>query len=198
MVVASTVASACARTHTRATPEQVLGWLDTVMDPEVPVVSVVGLGIVREVIWVEGPDASGGSADAARLQVVVTPTYSGCPATEVIARSIREALAAHGVSHVEVRTRLSPAWTTDWMSAQARDALRAYGIAPPVERAPGADGSQVVDIGALLDPAARAAVPCPLCGSHKTRLLSQFGSTACKALYQCNSCLEPFDYFKPH
>ena len=196
MVAASTGASAPA--PARATPEQVLGWLDTVMDPEVPVVSVVGLGIVREAIWVDDPDANGGSGDAARLQVVVTPTYSGCPATEVIARSIREALASHGVPHVEVLTRLSPAWTTDWMSAEARDALRAYGIAPPVERAPGADGSQVVDIGALLDPAARAAVPCPLCGSHKTRLLSQFGSTACKALYQCNSCLEPFDYFKPH
>jgi ring-1,2-phenylacetyl-CoA epoxidase subunit PaaD len=198
VVDASAGASSGAQSPVRATPEQVLGWLDTVMDPEVPVVSVVGLGIVREVIWVDEPHAKGGSDDAARLQVVVTPTYSGCPATEVIARSIRESLALHGVPHVEVLTRLSPAWTTDWMSAQARDALRAYGIAPPVERAPGADGSQVVDIGALLDPAARAAVPCPLCGSSRTRLLSQFGSTACKALYQCNSCLEPFDYFKPH
>lgn len=190
--------SADAHVPARATPEQVLGWLDAVMDPEVPVVSVVGLGIVRDVLWLDASHVSGGPGDAARLQVVVTPTYSGCPATEVIARSIREALASHGVPHVEVQTRLSPAWTTDWMSAQARDALRAYGIAPPVERAPGADGSQVVDIAALLDPRTRAAVPCPLCGSHKTRLLSQFGSTACKALYQCNSCLEPFDYFKPH
>ncbi len=176
----------------RVATEQVLQWLDEVMDPEVPVVSVVGLGIVREVVWQYGPGA------APRLQIVVTPTYSGCPATEVIAAAIRDKLASHGVAPVEVRTRLSPAWTTDWMSAEAREALRAYGIAPPVERAPGADGGQAIDIGALLQPSARASVPCPLCGSHQTRLLSQFGSTACKALYQCNSCLEPFDYFKPH
>jgi ring-1,2-phenylacetyl-CoA epoxidase subunit PaaD len=176
----------------RATPEQVMGWLDQVMDPEVPVVSVVGLGIVREVGWTDTAEGD------QRLHVVVTPTYSGCPATEVIAGAIRDTLAAHGVAPVEVQTRLSPAWTTDWMSHAARDALRAYGIAPPVERAPGADGSQVIDIGALLDPTRQASVPCPLCGSHKTRLLSQFGSTACKALYQCSSCLEPFDYFKPH
>ncbi len=176
----------------RVATEQVLQWLDEVMDPEVPVVSVVGLGIVREVVWQYGPDAT------PQLQIVVTPTYSGCPATEVIAASIRHKLATHGVAPVEVRTRLSPAWTTDWMSAEAREALRAYGIAPPVERAPDADGRQVIDIGALLDPSRRAAVPCPLCRSTKTRLLSQFGSTACKALYRCNSCLEPFDYFKPH
>ncbi len=162
------------------------------MDPEVPVVSVVGLGIVREVAWVDGPHGD------ARLQVVVTPTYSGCPATEVIVSAIRDALGAHGIGQVDVLTRLSPAWTTDWMSAPARDALRAYGIAPPAECAPGGNDSQVVDIAALLGHGARAAVPCPLCGSSRTRLLSQFGSTACKALYQCNSCLEPFDYFKPH
>ena len=185
---------------TRATREQVLDWLDEVMDPEVPVVSVVGLGIVRDVIWLEaGGDATTGKgAGAERLQVVVTPTYSGCPATEVIAASIRESLRGHGIPDVDVTTRLSPAWTTDWMSTQARDALRAYGIAPPMERAANPDGSQVVDIAALLSPHAGVAVPCPQCGSNRTRLLSQFGSTACKALYQCNSCLEPFDYFKPH
>lgn len=192
MVVADAPASVGLARSARVATEQVLQWLDEVMDPEVPVVSVVGLGIVREVIWHYGPDA------APRLQIVVTPTYSGCPATEVIAASIRDKLASHGVSPVEVQTRLSPAWTTDWMSAGAREALRAYGIAPPAECAPGAGGSQAIDIGALLDPSRRVAVPCPLCGSPKTRLLSQFGSTACKALYQCNSCLEPFDYFKPH
>jgi ring-1,2-phenylacetyl-CoA epoxidase subunit PaaD len=182
----------------RASHEQLMGWLDQVMDPEVPVVSVVGLGIVREVRWHDGEDLLPGAATP-RLQVVVTPTYSGCPATEVIARSIREALQSHGISDVEVTTRLSPAWTTDWMSPQAREALRAYGIAPPVGSAHACiDGSQVVDIAGLLGAADRPAVPCPLCGSSRTRLLSQFGSTACKALYQCNSCLEPFDYFKPH
>lgn len=179
-------------TPARVGTEQILQWLDEVMDPEVPVVSVVGLGIVRDVVWVYD------AGTAPRLQVVVTPTYSGCPATEVIASAIRDALAAHGVSPVEVTTRLSPAWTTDWMSDAAREALRAYGIAPPVERALCADGGSAVNIQALLDPARRATVPCPLCGSPRTRLLSQFGSTACKALYQCSSCLEPFDYFKPH
>lgn len=182
----------------RASQEQLMGWLDQVMDPEVPVVSVVGLGIVREVRWQEDADLPQGQL-APRLQVVVTPTYSGCPATEVIARSIRDTLQSHGIGEVEVTTRLSPAWTTDWMTPEAREALRAYGIAPPVAAAHvGADGSQVVDIAGLLGVANRPAVACPLCGSTRTRLLSQFGSTACKALYQCNSCLEPFDYFKPH
>ena len=165
-----------------------LQWLGEVMDPEVPVVSIVDLGILRDVQWADAADSS--------VTVTVTPTYSGCPATEVIAQSIRDALQAHGISRVDVRTQLSPAWTTDWMSLKGRDALRAYGIAPPVARAPGADGSLAIDISALLS--AKLVVPCPQCDSRKTRLLSQFGSTACKALYQCNSCLEPFDYFKPH
>ncbi len=182
----------------RATREQVLGWLGEVMDPEVPVVSVVGLGIVRDVVWLESETSATHGADPGRLQVVVTPTYSGCPATEVIAASIRASLRGHGIANVEVATRLAPAWTTDWMSAQARQALHAYGIAPPMQCAVAAGGGQVVDIAALLAPVARVAVPCPQCGSSKTRLLSQFGSTACKALYRCNSCLEPFDYFKPH
>lgn len=176
-----------------AARETVLAWLGEVMDPEVPAVSVVDLGIVRDVQWKEDADPG---ASSPSLVVTVTPTYSGCPATEVIAQSIREALQAHDIDQVEVRTQLSPAWTTDWMTPKGRDALRAYGIAPPVLRAPGADGTQVIDIGALLP--GRAVVPCPQCSSRKTRLLSQFGSTACKALYQCNHCLEPFDYFKPH
>lgn len=168
--------------------ETLLNWLGQVMDPEVPVVSIVDLGILRDVQWQ-------GDADNT-LMVTVTPTYSGCPATEVIAQSIREALYARGVGKVEVRTQLAPAWTTDWMTPQGRDALRAYGIAPPAARAASADGSQVIDIAALIP--SKVIVPCPQCNSRKTRLLSQYGSTACKALYQCNSCLEPFDYFKPH
>ncbi|WP_092129556.1 1,2-phenylacetyl-CoA epoxidase subunit PaaD [Polaromonas sp. YR568] len=165
----------------------VLEWLGEVMDPEVPVVSVVDLGIVRDVQQ---------QAETLGWVVTVTPTYSGCPATEVIADSIREALQAHGVGEVQVRTQLSPAWTTDWMTPKGREALRGYGIAPPVLRAPGGANSQVIDITALMPH--RSTVPCPRCASRKTRLLSQFGSTACKALYQCSDCLEPFDYFKPH
>lgn len=168
--------------------EVLLSWLAHVMDPEVPVVSILDLGILRDVQWLDASEST--------AVVTVTPTYSGCPATEVIAQMIREALHARGVSKVEVRTQLSPAWTTDWMTPQGRDALRAYGIAPPAARAPTPDGSQVIDIAALMP--VKVIVPCPQCDSRKTRLLSQYGSTACKALYQCNSCLEPFDYFKPH
>lgn len=174
------------RAGPQATREIILAWLGEVMDPEVPVVSVVDLGIVRDVQW---------RAESADWAVVVTPTYSGCPATEVIAASIRDALRDRGLGEVEVRTQLSPAWTTDWMTPKGRDALRDYGIAPPVHRA-SSPGGQVIDITALMPH--RAAVPCPRCASRKTRLLSQFGSTACKALYQCGDCLEPFDYFKPH
>ena len=168
--------------------EVLLSWLGEVMDPEVPVVSIVDLGILRDVKWVDTAQTA--------VVVTVTPTYSGCPATEVIAQSIKDALQARGVAQVEVRTQLSPAWTTDWMTLKGRDALRAYGIAPPASRAPAADGTLAIDISALL--ANQTVVPCPQCNSRKTRLLSQYGSTACKALYQCNSCLEPFDYFKPH
>jgi ring-1,2-phenylacetyl-CoA epoxidase subunit PaaD len=176
----------------QASRETLLGWLGQVMDPEVPVVSIVDLGILRDVQWHE--------SQADTVIVTVTPTYSGCPATEVIAQTIREALQAHGIEQVDVRTQLSPAWTTDWMTAQGREALRAYGIAPPAAGALRGDGSLVIDIAALTfnKVSSKVVVPCPQCDSRKTRLLSQYGSTACKALYQCNSCLEPFDYFKPH
>lgn len=179
--------------------ETILAWLGEVMDPELPVVSVLDLGIVRDVEWVAGASLASGQAV---LRVTVTPTYSGCPATDVIAQSICSTLQAHGIAQVEVRTQLAPAWTTDWMSAAGREALRAYGIAPPVLRAPDGDttqathATQAIDISALLSP--HVVVPCPQCASSKTRRLSQFGSTACKALYQCSDCLEPFDYFKPH
>jgi len=172
----------------RVSRETLLSWLCQVMDPEVPVVSIVDLGILRDVQWLEAAENS--------VLVTVTPTYSGCPATEVIAQSICQALYARGISKVEVRTQLSPAWTTDWMTAQGREALRAYGIAPPAARAFQDAGSLAIDISALMP--SKHVVPCPQCDSRKTRLLSQYGSTACKALYQCNSCLEPFDYFKPH
>jgi ring-1,2-phenylacetyl-CoA epoxidase subunit PaaD len=156
--------------------------LGTVMDPEVPVVSIVELGIVRDVAW-RGDE----------LVVTVTPTYSGCPATDVIIQSIRDALAARSAAPVRIETRLAPAWTTDWIAPEAKVRLREYGIAPPHVAAPRID---VTGISPLRR--AREVVPCPRCNSPHTTLTAQFGSTACKALYRCEDCREPFDYFKPH
>ena len=164
-------------------PEQVWGWLQEVSDPEIPVISVVDLGIVRMVTV--------GGAGPASCTVTITPTYSGCPAMEVIAQDIESALNRHGMLQVTIETRLSPAWTTDWMSDTGRQNLKGYGIAPPAQ--------QVIDISSILRRGAAApTVACPNCGSAHTRLVSQFGSTACKALYRCDDCLEPFDYFKCH
>lgn len=148
--------------------------LERVMDPEVPVVSVVDLGIVREIDWRDG-----------HLHLVVTPTYSGCPATELIESEIDAALEQAGFRAPRLERRLDPAWTTDWISERGRERLRAYGIAPP-------HGS--ASKRSLLGESPQ--VHCPQCGSAHTELLSQFGSTACKALYRCRECLEPFDYFK--
>ena len=172
------------------TVDTIWAWLGEVMDPEVPAVSVVDLGIIRDV---QGSVATG-------WDVIVTPTYSACPATEVIAQSIREVLQSNGVEPVRVQTKLSPAWTTDWMTQKGREALRRYGIAPPMSIVDGMSSAQVINVAALnaSSNASAIRVPCPKCNSRKTRLLSQFGSTACKALYQCSDCLEPFDYFKPH
>ena len=154
--------------------------LDAVPDPEVPAVSVRDLGIVRDVR--EHGDG---------IEVVLTPTYSGCPATEVIADSVRQALVDAGLGPVTVTQRLAPAWTTDWISAEGRARLLAYGIAPP-------GGAAAVMPGA---PAAirirPPGVACPRCGSGQTERLSAFGSTACKALHRCLACREPFEYFKP-
>lgn len=162
------------------TVEQVWQWLGAVPDPEIPVVSVTDLGIVREVAY-EGDN----------LHVVVTPTYSGCPATSVIALDIENALRTQGLTNVVVSRRLSPAWTADWITQDARDRLKAYGIAPPV---PGtaADGRlRAARLGQ-----GNLVVPCPRCDSNDTERISQFGSTPCKAQYRCRACLEPFDYFK--
>ncbi len=157
----------------------ILAWLDSVPDPEIPVLSVVDLGVVRGVAWQEQT-----------CVVTITPTYSGCPAMEEISRGIRDALARHGIAQAEIRTRLAPAWTTDWMTERGRQALREYGVAPPMQRA--------VDVSGILRRRDAPAVACPQCGSANTRLVSQAGSTACKALYRCMACKEPFDYFKPH
>jgi ring-1,2-phenylacetyl-CoA epoxidase subunit PaaD len=148
--------------------------LAAVSDPEIPALSVTDLGIVREVR--EHDDA---------LTVVVTPTYSGCPATEAIATAIRDALHEAGAGKVRIETRIAPAWTSDWLTPQAAEKLRAYGIAPPQP----AQGAQPLRF-------APPAPPCPRCGAKRTTRLSEFGATACKALYRCEACREPFEYFK--
>lgn len=186
MVTTPTHAEAHAAGHAAA-PTLAAAWraLTAIPDPEVPVVSIVDLGIVRSL-----------ARDGDSVVVTVTPTYSGCPATELIASMIREALAAAGFPDARIDIALSPPWTTDWMAADARRRLREYGIAPP--------GSAVRGVAAVdvrgISPLRRSGtiVPCPRCGSQRTRLTAQFGSTACKALYRCDECLEPFDYFKPH
>lgn len=145
--------------------------LETVQDPEVPVLSVIDLGIVRRI-----------SIDEKGVVITITPTYTGCPATDMITMNIKLALAEHGFINARVIPVLSPAWTTDWMTEEGKQKLKIYGIAPPDKRfSIPADG-----------------VVCPQCNSNNTKLVSEFGSTACKALYRCNDCKEPFDYFKCH
>ena len=148
--------------------------LDGVPDPEVPVLSLRDLGIVRDVL-----------DDGDTMEVVLTPTYSGCPATEVIAQSVHDAMAAAGLGPVKVSHRLAPAWTTDWISEAGKRKLNDYGIAPP-----GAVEQQTI----RLRP---RNVACPRCGSLDTERLSAFGATACKAMHRCLACREPFEHFKP-
>ena len=145
--------------------------LEKVSDPEIPVLTIGDLGIVRDVQVVDGT-----------VTVIITPTYTGCPAMDMIAMQIRLALLEEGYRHVVISSVLSPAWTTDWMTDSGKKKLKEYGITPPDPHFTiPADG-----------------VECPQCHSHDTRLLSLFGSTACKSLYQCNTCKEPFDFFKCH
>jgi len=150
----------------------------TVLDPEVPVLSVVDLGIVRDI-----------EADDAGVTVTVTPTYSGCPAVQVIERDILAALAAHGVPNARIRTVFSPPWTSDWISADARARLKAYGIAPPGPVP--ADDDVLVSLRRR-----RETTACPFCDSTDTELRSAFGSTACKSIAYCNACRQPFELFK--
>ncbi|MCX8020825.1 MAG: phenylacetate-CoA oxygenase subunit PaaJ [Chitinophagaceae bacterium] len=152
--------------------KDVLLILEKIYDPEIPVLTITEMGIVRDIRF--HSDNS--------LEIVITPTYSGCPAMDVITFQIREALISAGYSDVKITQQLSPAWTTDEISESGKQKLKAYGIAPPDRRfSPPADG-----------------VECPLCHSANTKLISEFGSTACKALFQCLDCKEPFDYFKCH
>lgn len=146
----------------------------TVSDPEVPVLTIEDLGVLREVV-----------ADGGRVRVTLTPTYSGCPAMDAMRVDVEKALARAGYDDVEVALVLSPAWTTDWMSEEGREKLRRFGIAPPSGRAPVRGAVRLT-----------MAVKCPHCDSLDTREVSRFGSTSCKALYECRACLEPFDFFK--
>jgi len=170
--IALVAAEMLADERSRADPELAALWklLENVRDPEIPVLSLSDLGILRGV-----------HREGDRVRVVITPTYSGCPAMRAIEDEVRATLAAAGHAEVAVETRLSPAWTTAWIAAEGRAKLRAYGIAPPV--------AGTADEGL-------PEVECPQCGSRDTRCISEFGSTACKALYQCQACREPFDYFK--
>lgn len=152
--------------------------LEGVMDPEVPVLSVIDLGIVRDIHWI-----------GEELELTITPTYSGCPAMDVIRMNIQMTLLASGYKRVTIRQSLSPAWTTDWMSEAGKQKLKEYGIAPP-------NPKQAACRDDLFAP--HEIVSCPHCNSFRTHRISEFGSTACKALYQCDDCQEPFDYFKCH
>ena len=146
-----------------------------VVDPEIPVLTIADLGVLRDVTLRDG-----------QVEVAITPTYSGCPAMNMIALEIELALEREGLGKPKIRTVLSPAWTTDWMSEDGRRKLKDYGIAPPM---PASSRRALFGV---------QAVACPQCGSEDTELLSEFGSTSCKALWRCKSCREPFDYFKCH
>jgi ring-1,2-phenylacetyl-CoA epoxidase subunit PaaD len=150
--------------------------LDKITDPEIPVLSITDLGIVRSIDVVSPPKQAG------IIRVVITATYSGCPAMDWISQAITIELQTNGYKNIQLENSIRPAWTTDWMTEKGKEKLKAYGIAPPLNRfnVP-ADG-----------------IPCPQCGSDNTKLISEFGSTACKALLQCAACHEPFDYFKCH
>ena len=154
--------------HMVITQEGIYEILESVTDPEIPVITITDLGIVREI-----------KIENDFVEVIITPTYSGCPAMLEIEKNIHNQLKSEGIDQFKITTVLSPAWTTDWMTERGKRKLQEYGIAPP-------------------NPIAPENIECPQCGSKNTQLLSEFGSTACKALFKCNDCLEPFDYFKCH
>lgn len=155
-------------TYKSTSPSTIYQILEQVTDPEIPVISIRDLGILRDV-----------KVDNHKIEVVITPTYSGCPAMLEIEKDIHNALKKEGIENFKITTILSPAWTTDWMTEDGMRKLKEYGIAPP-------------------NPSNQEDIECPNCGSHNTELVSQFGSTACKSLFKCKDCLEPFDYFKCH
>ncbi len=152
--------------------------LGTIPDPEVPVISIVDLGIVRDV-----------NIQSNQVEIIITPTYTGCPAMDMISVNIKTVLENEGFSNIKVTSVLAPAWTTDWMSEEGKQKLKEYGIAPPNKK------QQVCTPDLFIQD---EAVACPRCNTYHTVLVSRFGSTACKALYKCNECNEPYDYFKCH
>ncbi|RQO30947.1 phenylacetate-CoA oxygenase subunit PaaJ [Taibaiella sp. KBW10] len=157
--------------------EQILTWLESVTDPEIPTVSIEEMGILRDVR----------TGEAGEVTVTITPTYSGCPAMDVIAMQIRMTLLGRGLKTVHIEQSLSPAWTTDWITESGRQKMHAFGIAPPVRKAK--------DDLALFE---EDEVPCPKCASVHTELVSRFGATSCKSMYRCLDCKEPFEHFKCH
>ncbi len=157
-----------------STEQDLWNLLDQVKDPEIPVLSLWDMGILRDI-----------QREGDSVTVTITPTYSGCPAMDVIREDIVNLLKAHGIKQCSVSTKLAPAWTTEWMTEKGRSELRRYGIAAP---------DDVLEPSGGVTP--NASVRCPHCGSHHTKRISEFGSTACKALFQCQNCEEPFDYFK--
>lgn len=163
------------RTSADISEQTIWRLLEEVSDPEIPVLNVVEMGIVRNV-----------QVENGSVEVTITPTYSGCPAMRTIEEDIEEVLKEKSIENFKVKTVLSPAWTTDWMTDEAREKLTKEGIAPPQK----GSSDKALLMGKLRD------VKCPRCGSHHTSMISQFGSTACKSLYKCEDCLEPFDYFK--
>lgn len=168
------------KTTTSFTPsisvEQIYKWLSEISDPEIPVVTILDLGIVRNV-----------EVDENGTTIYITPTYSGCPAMDIISMQIRMALISRGVKNLQIKEQLNPAWTTDWITEEAKLKMKKYGIAPPKGKAKIKNG--------LFE---EEEVECPHCNSHHTELISQFGATSCKALYRCLDCQEPFEHFKCH
>lgn len=158
--------------------KEIMAILETVPDPEIPVISIVDLGIVRRV-----------SISNGKIEIDLTPTYSGCPALDVIPILVHEALAKHEIQDATVKNVISPPWTTDWISEEGKKKLNAFGIAPPT--------GQIADPDSMI-PLEEKTIHCPRCGSKNTTLVSRFGSTPCKAAFKCDDCLDPFDYFKCH
>jgi len=204
MTLASTASASGAPPHSALA--HVWQLLESLTDPEIPVVTLRELGILRDVRSVVAQDGS------EQLEVIITPTYSGCPAMGQIEDDVHNLLQAHGLKG-KVKTQLAPAWTTDWITPEAKEKLRAYGIAPPHSGADhdcqtqsgksnGSGASSIIQFAArsATNPGRheQLAVPCPQCNSDNTTETSHFGSTACKALYRCLDCMEPFDYFKPY